>query len=185
MRALTTERLILRALTADDTQKIFDNWASDPEVPKYMEWNAHENVEVTRHVVDMWLDDYKNENCYRYVIVRKEDGEVMGMIDVVKYIDGVPVVGYCSGKRFWGNGYMTEALKALLEELFGDGYEAVIIYAVNENIGSNRVIQKAGFRFVGAEQRPHSEIKPEIVTINNYRLEKDEWQRIKESAGRE
>ncbi len=175
MKTLETERLILRALTADDTQKIFDNWTSDPEVPKYMTWYAHESVETTRNLVNIWVEEYKNKDCLRYVIVRKEDGELMGMIDIVWINDGIPVIGYCSGKRFWGNGYMTEAMKAFLDELFDKGYEAVIAEAVKENAGSNRVIQKSGFKFVNAESRPHSIMKPEIVTINTYRLEKSDW----------
>ncbi len=175
MRTLETERLILRALTRDDTQKIYDNWASDPDVPKYMTWYAHESVDVTRRVVERWIEDYKNADCYRYVIERKSDRELMGMIDVVNIVDGVPIIGYCSGKRFWGNGYMTEALKAMLNELFNDGFGSVSVCAVKENIGSNRVIQKAGFRLSSVVDRPLSEIKPGPVTIYNYILDRKDW----------
>ena len=45
--------------------------------------------------------------------------------------------------------------------------------AVRENIGSNRVIRKAGFRPVKTYERPLSDSKPEIVTINSYRLDKE------------
>lgn len=175
MRTLETDRLILRAITRDDTQKIYDNWATDPEVTRYMEWCPHESVDVTHRIMDMWLENYKKEPCFRYGIERKSDHELMGMIDVVRIVDSVPEIGYCSGKRFWGNGYMTEALNAVLRELFENGYETISIRAVRENIGSNRVIQKAGFRLIGDETRPHSERKPEIVTINKYRLEKEDW----------
>lgn len=39
MRELETERLRLRALRSDDVQAIFDGWASDPEVTRYLTWN--------------------------------------------------------------------------------------------------------------------------------------------------
>ena len=41
MRELETERLRLRALRADDVQAIYDGWASDPEVTRYLTWNPH------------------------------------------------------------------------------------------------------------------------------------------------
>lgn len=173
MKRLETERLILRFITADDVQAIYENWARDPEVTKYLTWQAHEDISVTKAVVENWLSEYKNDNCYRYGIERKEDGELMGMIDVVGYHHGNPVIGYCSGRKYWNNGYMTEALKAVIEELFSDGYKTIVIEAVAENTGSNRVIQKAGFELVASRRDAISQIKPEIVTINSYRLNKE------------
>ncbi len=172
MKRLETERLILRFITSDDVQAIFDNWASDPEVSKYVTWKAHEDISVTKAVMESWLLEYQKENCYRYGIERKEDGELIGMIDVVGYHHGNPVIGYCSGQKYWNCGYMTEALKAVVEELFSDGYKTIVIEAVDKNIGSNRVIQKAGFELVTSRREAISQIKPEIVTINSYRLNK-------------
>lgn len=170
MREFETERLRLRYVTENDIQAVFDGWANDPEVTKYMTWNAHESVKVTRNVMNVWLEDYRNENCFRYGIERKSDGVLMGMIDVVGYRDGNPVIGYCSGRKYWGKGYMTEALRGLVDILFSEGYDTVEIEAVKENIGSNRVIEKAGFEFVLSYEEPLSQLKPQIVTINTYRL---------------
>jgi len=91
------------------------------------------------------------------------------MIDVVGFHHGNPVIGYCMGKRFWNNGYMTEALQAVVSELISDGYKEIVIEAVKDNIGSNRVIEKNGFKFVGSRESELSSVKPEMVTINSYR----------------
>lgn len=45
---LETERLILRKLSLDDAENMFKNWASDDEVTKYLVWEAHKNLEVTK-----------------------------------------------------------------------------------------------------------------------------------------
>ena len=169
MRELETERLRLRRLTAEDAQTIFDGWASDPEVPKYMTWNAHKDVSETKRILDGWLRHYDEPDCFRYGMELKCTGELIGMIDVVGYREGCPVIGYCSGKRFWGNGYMTEALNAVSDELFSAGYDTLIVEAVKENIGSNRVIRKCGYELVSAEKKQLSDIKPEPVTVNSYR----------------
>ena len=173
MKELETESLRLRRIRREDTQRIFDYWASDPEVTRYLTWPTHESVAVTEKVMDLWLKEYEDPACTRYGIEIKDSGELIGMIDVVRILDGCPVIGYCSGRATWGRGYMTEALKALCAELFAEGYRTILIEAVRENIRSNRVIQKAGFRFVGTHEAPMSAFKPEIVTICSYRLDRE------------
>ncbi len=173
MKELQTERLRLRAVRRGDVQRIYDFWASDPEVTKYLTWLPHASVEVTSLVMDHWLAEYDKPDTYRYGIELKESGELIGMIDVVGYRGGDPVIGYCSGRPAWGHGYMTEALKAVCAMLFDEGFRTILIQAVEENIGSNRVIQKAGFTFTGSVRQPQSAIKPQIVTLNEYRLDRE------------
>ena len=172
MREPETQRLKLRRLEAGDAQTMFDSWTSDPEVPKYMTWYAHTDVSQTERILAEWLGQYGKPECYRWGIELKDSRTLIGMIDVVDYTDGIPEVGYCSAKRFWGNGYMTEALEAVKKVLFADGFDEIIVEAVNENIGSNRVIQKCGGVLVSSEVRPHSEMKPEPVLINTYRIKR-------------
>ena len=115
MRELTTERLKLRHVREEDAQRIFDCWASKPEVAKYLTWHAHENVEQTMQILAFWVKEYEEDkNCMRWGMELKVSGELIGMIDVVGYREGNPVIGYCSGPAYWGNGYMTEALHAVV-----------------------------------------------------------------------
>lgn len=171
MRELETERLNLRYIREEDAQRIFDCWASKSEVTKYLTWHAHQSVEQTKQVMGFWLKEYKDDpNCMRWGIELRASGELIGMIDVVGYHEGKPVIGYCSGLDYWGNGYMTEALRAVTKELFSLGYGEIVIEAMAENIGSNRVIEKAGFTRVATFDQPQSQWKPEIVTLHSYRL---------------
>ena len=173
MKELFTERLRLRYITEADTQRIFDCWASDPEVTRYMTWTAHETAETTKGYMRYVLDEYKKADCYRWGIEISATGELIGMIDVVGYEEGSPAVGYCSGRAYWGKGYMTEALKAVCAYLFEEGYDRILIEAADENIGSNRVIQKAGFEFTRSEIAPLSRFKKDkLYKLNFYRLDK-------------
>ena len=90
MREIETKRLLLRKLRKDDAESIFRNWASDSEVAKYVTWNAHKDINETKAILDMWLAEYDNDNCYRYGIENKADCELIGMIDVVGYHHGNP-----------------------------------------------------------------------------------------------
>lgn len=172
MREIETDRLLLRRLNENDAQAIFDNWASDPEVTRYLTWLPHNSVDLTKAILNSWLADYENEGCYRYGIENKETGELMGMIDVVGYEDGIPEIGYVMGRKFWGHGYMPEACKALVNELLEDGYEDVMIEAMVDNKRSNRVIQKCGFHYVRSHERERKN-HGDTVTLNTYYLKDD------------
>ena len=169
---LETERLLLRHFREDDAEAMFNNWASDPEVTKYMTWNPHENVETTKYILGLWMEEYKKPETIRFGITLKSSGELIGGIDVVEHIDNKPVIGYCLSRKYWNKGYMTEACTAMINYLFSLGNKEILISAVDENIGSNRVIQKCGFTFVNQEEAPMSSFKPEIVKINNYKINK-------------
>lgn len=57
-KVLTTDRLILRPLTVDDAQSVFDNWASDDEVTKYLTWTTHQSVDDSIAYLTMCVDGY-------------------------------------------------------------------------------------------------------------------------------
>lgn len=61
---LVTKRLILRRFTTDDAEAMFNNWASDKEVTKYLTWPTHTNVFVSKTIINSWIELYKNLNHY-------------------------------------------------------------------------------------------------------------------------
>ncbi len=166
---IETERLILRNLKESDLDPIF-NWASDEDVTKYVTFPTHKTKEDTKEILDLWLNEYNKENTVRFAIESKETSEVMGMIDVPRILpEGYPEIGYISAKKYWGKGYMTEACKAMVNHLFELGYKKIVIRAWVENIGSNRVIEKAGFSFIKKEE-VHLDKLDKNVTLNFYEI---------------
>ncbi len=172
MKELETERLILRYLKEDDYISLYDAW-SDDEVTKFVSFDTYTSIEAAKERVGIWLENYKNEKCYRWIIERKEDGELFGVIDVVGYEDdGTPEIGYLSRRRFWGNDYMTEALGAVTEYLFSEGFPSIVVEAFVPNAGSNRVIQKNGYTLVGGREMEVTR-RGETISfrVNTYRKE--------------
>lgn len=171
---IKTKRLVLRRPKIEDAEWMFKNWASDPEVPKYMTWITHESIEVSKMIVGKWLEDEKDDKTERFVITLKGSDESYGSIDIVHFEeDGNPEIGYCLSRSLWNKGYMTEACRAFIEYLFNRGYQKVYISAMVDNIGSNRVIEKCGFKFVEKIYQEHiSSMKPEPVYLNTYVIEK-------------
>lgn len=149
---LETDRLILRRFTIDDAEKMFDNWASDDEVTKYLTWPTHQNVEMTMGYINYCIQEYAKPAFYQWIIEIKEIHEPIGSISVVKVIDEIDSLelGWVIGRKYWGKGYTAEAAKVILEVLF-DKVGANCIYARHDvnNPNSGRVMQKIGMKYEG------------------------------------
>jgi len=60
-QTIETPRLILRRFTPYDAPAMFRNWASDPEVTKYLTWPTHQNMNVTASVLQDWVNSYQRQ----------------------------------------------------------------------------------------------------------------------------
>lgn len=151
---LETKRLIMRPITIEDADHMYKNWASDPDVLRYMPYNICETLEATRQCLQGWLEFTQNMTgaWQIWVIQLKATGDIIGTIDFAEVDTDARAaeVGYQIGKAWWGNGYCAEALielanyafdTAQLNRLWG-GYDP-------RNPASGRVMEKAGFRYEG------------------------------------
>jgi RimJ/RimL family protein N-acetyltransferase len=76
-------------------------------------------------------------------------GEVIGACGY-ELRNSVPEIGYWIGAPFWGNGYATEAARALIDEAFGERFHpALHAGARTSNPASRRVLEKCGFQWTG------------------------------------
>lgn len=101
-KRLETERLILRRYVPEDDAAMYQNWASDKEVTRFLTWPPHSCKEVSRGVIEDWINQYSNENYYHWAIVLKENGdEPIGDIAVVGMREKTSMahIGYCIGKN--------------------------------------------------------------------------------------
>lgn len=151
-KTLETDRLILRQFCYDDAEFMFKNWASDPEVTKFLTWPTHANVDVTKTLLADWIDKYSDLSWYNWVIELKENGEIVGNISVVKLDEEIEAadIGYCMGKAWWGQAIMPEALRAVIAYLFDEvGLNRVAACHDSNNPKSGRVMDKAGMKLEG------------------------------------
>lgn len=149
---IETERLILRPFVMADAKAMFENWASDPEVTKYVTWSAHSSIEITRMVLGDWICSYASPDSYKWGIVLKGENKLIGNISVIHINENVDAceIGYCMGRNWWGCGIMTEALRAVIDHLFENvGFNRISARHDPRNVGSGKVMQKAGMTYEG------------------------------------
>ena len=151
-QTIHTRRLILRRFRVEDAGDMFRNWASDPEVTRFLTWPTHASEDVSRAVLNDWIPRYADGGYFNWAIEWKESGAVIGNIAVVKLNEAAEAadMGYCLSRAFWGRGIMPEALRAVNAWLFETaGLRRVIAHHDVNNPGSGRVMAKAGMKLEG------------------------------------
>ena len=150
---LKTDRLILRPFVIEDAQPMFDNWASDPEVTRFLTWPTHPSVDVTKQVVSSWIDSYNENTTYQWAIVPVSGefgdvcGQPIGSISAVKIREdiGEAEFGYCIGRRWWHMGVTSEALAAVIAFFFEQvGANRIEAHHAVDNPRSGAVMTKCG-----------------------------------------
>lgn len=175
-QTIKTERLTLRRFTPDDAQAMFDNWANDENVCRYLTWEPHGTVEVTKQLLDAWCASYENPNYYNWVI--ESDATPIGNISIVLVSDKheYACIGYCIGKAWWGRGIMTEAASAVIDYMFAHvGVNRIEISHATKNPASGRVAQKCGLHYEGTKRAYFRSKSGEFYDIAFYSILKDEW----------
>lgn len=148
---LETKRLVLRKFKLEDADNMYMNWASDPEVTRFLTWPAHTSVEITKMILNEWIT-HDDEHQYMWAIALKDNDEVIGNISVVKIEDEIECVhiGYCISRKWWHQGITSEAFNAVIQFLF-DEVNVNRIEArhdvLNENSG--KVMKKCGLQYEG------------------------------------
>lgn len=154
MSTLTTDRLVLRPFREGDAAMMYRNWTSDENVAKYCHWHKHENLDTTVWLLNMYLEEAASGFEFRWAITEKGNDEPIGAIDVVGITDDnkTAEIGYVLSQKHWNKGYATEAFKAVIDELFHNGFTKIMAAHHIDNPASGRVMEKCGMRFVGYDK---------------------------------
>ncbi len=182
-QTIETERLVLRRVTPDDAEMMFKNWANDEDVARYMRWSPHGTVEDTRSIIANWCDGYKSAHKYHWGICLK-DGEIIGSLSVagIDEFDSRADLGYCIGKAYWGRGYTSEAVSAVLDYMFSRvGINRIEAYHAVSNLASGRVMQKVGMTREGHARQKYKG-RDGFEDSDMYGITRDDWEIQKEIA---
>ena len=140
-----TNRLSFAAPTDSDAAEMFQRYASDPEVTRYLGWPRHQSIADTRAFVAFSAAGWERWPGGPYVIRARTDGELLGSTGLGFDRADEAMTGYVFAKSAWGKGYATEALGAMVDVSRRIGLRRVYALCYPEHHASWRVLEKCGF----------------------------------------
>jgi ribosomal-protein-alanine N-acetyltransferase len=156
-KTLESRRLLLRKPAMSDAQAIFERYASDPAVTRYMSWPTHRSVADTCGFL-VWSDvDWELWPAGSYLVVSRETKDlVLGGTGLSFRTPEIAVTGYVFAQDAWGQGFATEALQTMVELAGSLGVKRLEAICHQEHRASAHVMEKCGFQCEGIA-RAHTE----------------------------
>lgn len=154
---LETGRLELRKPRIGDAQAVFERYAGDPVVTRYMSWPTHRSIADTCAFL-AWSDaDWELWPAGSYLVFSREKKDwLLGGTGLSFRTPELAVTGYILAQDAWGRGYATEALQAMVELAARLGVKRLEAVCHVEHRASAHVLEKCGFACEGVAEA-HSE----------------------------
>lgn len=143
---IETARLVLTRPTAGDAQAIFERYAGDPDVTRYLAWPTHRSVDDTRLFIDFSDAEWNRAPAGPFLIRSKDDGRLLGATGLSFDASGAATTGYLLATDARGRGYATEALQAMVDLARSLGLSTLGAFCHPDHAPSIRVLEKGGFR---------------------------------------
>lgn len=142
---LETDRLILRRIRPADADAIMAIFGDDA-VTAFYDLETLHGMDEARELVEYFAESYFSERQIRWGIVRKQDDQLVGTCGFVALHQHRGEIGYDLARAYWRQGYMSEALEALLElgfdEMELNRIEALVMM---DNVASTALLHALGF----------------------------------------
>lgn len=144
-----TDRLLIKMVSVDDAKDFYE-FCSDKNVCEYLTFNPYKSVNYTKIIINNMINAYIHGTDVNFSVFLKSNYKVIGSISLSFKNEGnFAEIGYLFNSSYWGNGYATESLKAIIKIAF-EYYSVDFIIAsyVKDNISSERLLLSNGFEVI-------------------------------------
>jgi ribosomal-protein-alanine N-acetyltransferase len=147
-KIIYSERFVLRPFSIYDGQMMYSLYLSDPEVCKYLEFNAYSSVDEVNKSLMTYILNYRNPFYFHWAIVDKTNGYVIGSASIhnINFNSRCGELGICISRYYWHKGVGKEVLSTIMEfgvkEVGFIEYEA---YYMDGNVASMNLLKSFGF----------------------------------------
>jgi RimJ/RimL family protein N-acetyltransferase len=142
---LETTRLILRQPLMSDAVEIFERYASDDEVTRFVGWPCHRAVDDTEAFLRFSTQEWERWPAGPYLIESRNDGQLLGSTGFGFQTPHEAMTGYVLARDAWGKGFATKALTAMVDVAAQIGVTRLFALCHPEHRASQRVLEKCGF----------------------------------------
>ncbi len=147
---IVTERLVLRRFTHDDIPDVL-LFASQPSLAGVTSNRIQATEEGIRKHIDLQnsYQPFEKDKVFELAVERKEDGKVIGLVGLICQDHGQGEMGWALGVEHRGQGYATEAARALMDYGFNSlGLHRIYADTNSDNLASWRVFDRTGYSLV-------------------------------------
>jgi [ribosomal protein S5]-alanine N-acetyltransferase len=168
METLLTKRLMLRTLSESDLNA-FHAYCKKENIGPSAGWRPHETIQESYHILKYMM--HENEVWGIQLLNGQELIGTIGLHDR-KLGSKVREIGYVLDDTYWGQGYMVEAVNALLNHAFNHlNFEKIVCGHAVDNLKSKRVIEKTGFQYTHLEKRKHFDQSDIVIAMYQFKKE--------------
>ncbi|KOS69346.1 GNAT family acetyltransferase [Lysinibacillus contaminans] len=166
---LHTERLHLRTMKASDSHSLFKIW-SDPDVTKFLNISSFTYEEQSTEIFALLGELARDNIASNFTIIERESNEIIGTcgFNSIDFENSKAEIGVSIAKAYWGMGYASEGINALVNYTFQTlELNRIEAKVEPENVNSIKVLTKLNFTFEGT-LRQYEKSKGKLIDINMY-----------------
>jgi len=152
MKKLETERLILKPLSIDDTEVIFNEILNNKDTLYFLDWPYCENMDESKKYVQILIDNANSKKLYIWSLFEKDTNTFIGCVNLCNYDVNkrMAEIEYVAVRSARGKGYVPEANRKVIDYLINEcGLYRIEAVCNVENIASSKVLEKSGMKFEG------------------------------------
>lgn len=154
MKMITSANLMLEPLSMRHVESLWPHM-SNLEITDFLAWDAHTDINQTETVVQSLIRGQEEGKGVHWIIL--QGNELVGLVSIIdlrrKHLSWTlnrGEVAFWVAPEYWGKGIATAASRLVLDYAFGEfGLHKMLIAHASDNLGSERVIKKLGFKYVG------------------------------------
>ncbi len=150
---IETDRLIIRPPMAADLDSVFERYASDRQVTRYLSFPTHRSLDDTRAFLSFSEAEWTKWPAGPYLIFSRADGIQVGSTGFSFETPYRAMTGYALARDSWGKGYATEATRAIVAVAPTLGIRRLYALCHTDHLASCRVLEKCGFECEGVLHR--------------------------------
>jgi [ribosomal protein S5]-alanine N-acetyltransferase len=150
---IRTARLVMRRPVAADIRAVFDGYAADPEVTRYLAWPRHRSLDDTRFFLQFSDAEWDRWPAGPLLVFSRDTRELLGGTGLAYETPYRAATGYVFARGAWGRGYATETLAAMVDLAASLGVKRLYALCHLDHHASRRVMEKCAFAREGILRR--------------------------------
>lgn len=175
---LIGQRIYVRDLSYNDLEDFYQ-YGKDPKVGPSAGWKPFLSKDVAEKVLSGQIFSKQV-----YAIAQKDTNRLMGTISIydngIRKYNRVKTIGFSLGSKYWNHGYMTEAVKLMIEYIFTHtNCDVIEVGHHSDNYNSKRVIEKCGFTYDGRLCKYKVLYDGRLVDADFYSMTSEDYERMK------